>query len=144
MHHGKYLDSKLRKEHLYILDKTTDVGFNRGEGIRNWIKEHPVVESWIVLDDDVFDDYDKFDIIPHLIKTSFYSDNGGLQSEHVNEAIKILNGADYFSSIDTLNIGQADIRFKPELLTPSKELCYRDLVSRRDIIINNIEKKKKL
>ena len=88
-----YLDKKLWKERLKILDKTIDKGSNRGEGIISWINHHQVT-SWIVLDDEVFDDYEQFGIMPHLVKTEFYQPNGGLQSEHITMAIKILNERD--------------------------------------------------
>jgi len=90
---GNYLDKKLRKEKLYVLDKTSDNGENRGEGIHNWIQAHSNIESWVVLDDEVFSDYEKFNIMPHLIKTNFYAIQGGLLYKHVDHAIKILNNA---------------------------------------------------
>ena len=89
-HHGKYLNNKLRKQGLYILDKTEDKGRNRGKGIYNWIKKYSV-KNWLVLDDEIFKDYDE-EIIRHWIKTDFYDNNGGLQKNHIEKAIKILNG----------------------------------------------------
>ena len=53
---GKYLDSKLSKYGLKILDKTKDEGINRGFGIRKWLDEHEH-GNWIVLDDEVFPDF---------------------------------------------------------------------------------------
>lgn len=88
---ANYLDQKLKEENLYILDKTDDYGENRGEGIYNWL-ENKCIESWVVLDDEIFDDYEKYGIIEHLIKTEFYEANGGgLNKEHVENAIRILN-----------------------------------------------------
>lgn len=89
--HANYLDRKLRREGLYIFDKTTDKHHNRGEGIRNWIAKRNDVSAWIVLDDEVFTDYEECGVIPHLIKTSFYMENGGLQTEHVEQAIYLLS-----------------------------------------------------
>lgn len=89
-HHGKYLNNKLRKQGLHILDKTEDKGRNRGKGIYDWIKKHNI-KNWLVLDDDIFKDYDE-EIIRHWIKTDFYDNNGGLQKNHIEKAIKILNG----------------------------------------------------
>ena len=91
---GYYLDKKLRRGKLFILDKTRDNGDNRGDGIVNWINSHENIESWIVLDDEIFSDYERLNIYPHLIKTSFYDFNGGLQDEHVTKAIGILNNCD--------------------------------------------------
>ena len=62
---------------------------NRGEGIRNWLANHPSVTHWIVLDDDIFPDYKQHGIMPHLVKTNFYA--GGLTETHVNQAIDLLN-----------------------------------------------------
>jgi len=87
---SNYLDRKLRREELYIYDKTIDQGSNRGEGIIKWLKNKNV-ESWAVLDDEIFPDYEKYGILKHLVKTSFYGENGGLQPEHVEQAINILN-----------------------------------------------------
>lgn len=89
---ANYLDRKLKKQNLYIFDRTYDLGWNRGEGICNWL-ENKNVESWIVLDDEIFDDYERFGIMSHLVKTEFYEkDGGGLKPEHVEKAIKLLNG----------------------------------------------------
>lgn len=88
---GKYLNNKLKKQKLWILDKTEDNVENRGQGIYNWIKKYNI-KHWVVLDDEIFKDYKKYGIKKHLVKTEFYNDNGGLQKEHIEEAIKILNG----------------------------------------------------
>ena len=85
---ANYLDRKLKRERLYILDKTTDSVWNRGEGIIKWIGSHKV-DEFIILDDEKFD-YADCGIISRLVKTSFYDDNGGLQDEHVELAIDLL------------------------------------------------------
>lgn len=87
---GKYLNNKLKKQGLWILDKTKDNTNDRGQGIYNWIKKYNI-KNWAVFDDEIFDDYDNM-IINHLVKTKFYDDNGGLQEEHIEKAINILNG----------------------------------------------------
>ena len=87
-----YMDNKLKREGLKILAKTDDKGSNRGEGIVNWISLLNV-EQWIVLDDEIFDDYEEYGIIPHLVKTNFYDTNGGLQDCHVIKAIEMLNNS---------------------------------------------------
>lgn len=81
---GEYLDKKLARYCIKIVDKISYGGFNRGKAIRNWLKEHPEVSAFIVLDDEEFD-YRDDDVwlIPYLVKTSFYSDTGGLQETHV-------------------------------------------------------------
>lgn len=85
---ANYLDARLAEEGLKIMDKTEGSSFDRGAGIVEWLSEH-TVESWIVLDDEIFADYEEYGIMPHLVKTSFY--DGGLKDKHVELAIKILN-----------------------------------------------------
>lgn len=70
-----------------IIGMTSDNSDNRGEGIKNYLKNHEV-DNYIVIDDDIFPDYDE-EIMNHLIKTSFY--NYGLTEEHKEEAIRKLN-----------------------------------------------------
>lgn len=85
---ANYLDQRLAEEGLKIIDKTEGSSFDRGAGIAGWLSERPV-ESWIVLDDEIFPDYEEYGIMPHLVKTSFY--DGGLKDKHVEIAIKMLN-----------------------------------------------------
>lgn len=85
---GNYLDRKLKRQRLYIADKTTHYGSERGKEVSEFLQKHQA-EKWIVLDDEIFEDYEKFDILPHLVKTDFY--NGGLQEHHAKIAINLLN-----------------------------------------------------
>lgn len=62
------------------------VNLSRAEEIRMWLKEHPEVNNYVVLDDDVMD---VEEIASHHIKTNF---NKGLEMNHVEQAKKILNG----------------------------------------------------
>lgn len=89
---GKYLVDRLKEHSLTIKDTTYNYepdSIHRGTGIINYLKEHPA-SKWIILDDEIFPDYEKTDCLKHLIKTSFY--DGGLKQCHVDTAIKILNG----------------------------------------------------
>lgn len=86
---ANYLDKRLSDEGLTIVDKTVDKVWNRGEGIVNYLKEHPEITSWIILDDEIWEDYDKTGCLPHLIKTDW--SDGGLKEEHVRQAIEKLN-----------------------------------------------------
>ena len=90
---GRYLDRKMKKQKLTILDKTHDQGWNRGYGIKQYLDSH-IVESWVVLDDEIFKDYEAEGILPHLVKTDFYDENGGIQDDHVKKAIMLLNEED--------------------------------------------------
>jgi len=85
---ANYLDKKLRKEKLYILDKTCDNGNNRGKGILSWLNKHPNVDKYIILDDELFD-YETTGLLSYLVKTSYYED--GLNDGHVIQAIQMLN-----------------------------------------------------
>lgn len=70
---GKYLYNKLQKVGLRIFDTTLrydfSYGSNRGYEISQWLEEHPEVDSWVVLDDEKFKDYDFLKITPNLILT---------------------------------------------------------------------------
>lgn len=86
---GQYLTDELARFGLTIADKTVDHIDNRGHGIVSYLQEHPEIEQWIVLDDDVFYDYEECGIIPHLVQTSFYRD--GLSDILAQKAIDMLS-----------------------------------------------------
>ena len=56
-----YLVSKLEKFGLNISSHTNDQKHNRGEGIVNYLQEHPEIKEYVILDDCKFDfvDYKK-------------------------------------------------------------------------------------
>ena len=56
-----YLLEKLELYGVSISDKTTDNGSNRGEGIINYLNDHPEIDDYVILDDHRFDfkDYRK-------------------------------------------------------------------------------------
>ena len=84
-----YMEEKFKEHGLSIYDKTYDRGFNRGQGIRDYLFDtEDFIDSWIVIDDEVFVDYKENQVIDRLVKTSFYND--GLLECHVKEAIKKL------------------------------------------------------
>lgn len=93
---GKYLEKKLKKQGLSIYDVTPDfrhMGWHRGEEILDWLVKHPDVDEYVILDDEEYDFYSiGKEITDHWVQTDFYSKDGGLQPEHVEKAIKILNG----------------------------------------------------
>lgn len=98
---GIYLDKQLAKYRLHIIDFTEDDGWNRWSGIKDYLDRFSkIIESYVILDDEIFQDYVIYDgltsklrpeIEKHLVKTSFYSPDGGLQEEDVQKAIDILN-----------------------------------------------------
>ena len=88
---ANYLDRKLKKQGLVILDKTKSIDkngfhFSRGEGILQYLADNKV-EKYVILDDYQFD-YDSCGLSDYYIKTDAY--NGGLTGELAVEAIKLL------------------------------------------------------
>lgn len=58
----RYLVARLQEYGLSIDDKTTDDGYrNRGEGVALYLKNHPEIDKFVILDDNEFDfeDYPK-------------------------------------------------------------------------------------
>lgn len=88
---ANYLDKKLKKWGLTVLDKTQDyIGeryLSRGEGILEYLTRNKA-ESYVILDDFQFD-YDGCGLTDNYVKTDNY--NGGLTEELAKKAIKILN-----------------------------------------------------
>lgn len=92
--YGYYLHKKFHRMGLEIFDTTlryerNRYGGDRGEAIIKYLEDHPDITNWIVLDDEIFDDYNEFGILPYLIKTSFYT--GALDEYYVARAISMLN-----------------------------------------------------
>lgn len=88
-HEGHYLDTKLKKFELYIHDKISDG--SRGKCISQWLTNYDnIVEQFVILDDETFD-FKEHGLLPNLVQTCFYDDNGGLTKEHADIAIDILN-----------------------------------------------------
>lgn len=86
---GKYLNRRLNRYGLHIIDKTIEEDEDlRGAAIKEWLNRHPHVESWIVLDDNVFIDFKTEGIMPHLILTD---GRMGLTASDAKECIRKLN-----------------------------------------------------
>lgn len=83
-----YLNKKLARHGLRIIDKTIDDTWNRGFGVKAWLGTH-TVEAWLVLDDDIFEDFEREEIMPHFVQTSFLY--GGLTEKHIPMCIEILS-----------------------------------------------------
>ncbi len=68
----QYLWNKLKKYGLCIIDKTTDrskgndATTGRGAGIHDYLKTHPEITNWVVIDDNFFGDFDK-EIQDHFV-----------------------------------------------------------------------------
>ena len=88
---ANYLDRKLKKQGLVILDKTKSIDkngfhFSRGEGILQYLADNKV-EKYVILDDYQFD-YDSCGLTDFFIKMDAY--NGALTEGLAVEAIKLL------------------------------------------------------
>lgn len=92
--YGRYMVDKFNNIGLSIQDKTVDTSAPlRGKDIQNYIDSHNLHDTvYVIIDDDMFDFNDEQKT--RLIKTSFYSLEGGLQKKHVEQAIKLLNKED--------------------------------------------------
>ena len=69
-YHAKYLDNHLKKKGgLVLQDKTRERNLDeRGMGIKAYLILHPKITNWIVLDDEIFADFQIRGIMPHLVK----------------------------------------------------------------------------
>ena len=90
-YHAKYLDNHLKKKgKLVITDKTRERNLNqRGAGINTYLTQHPEIKNWIVIDDEVFYDFGRNKIFPHLIHVD---SQFGLTDAEATAAIMMLNG----------------------------------------------------
>lgn len=96
---GIYMNNKFRKTGLKIYDSAMDVAgwAKRGAAIKTWLDNHPEVKEFVILDDEIFNDYETYDYLPHMIKTMYRLEPGqdrfgGLTDYLVEKAIDILNG----------------------------------------------------
>ena len=88
--HAKYLDNHLKKKgNLTILDKTPlfHSGYWRGEEILTYLRSHPDITNYVILDDTFFEDFSDKEISEHLVLTNR---EVGLTDGDVKNAIKIL------------------------------------------------------
>lgn len=89
-----YLKTSLKKFGLSISGHTPCMQQNRPQEIKAWL-ENNINEGdrYVSLDDDYsYEAYRQYGIEECLVKTSFYEPDGGLRKEHVEKAVKILNG----------------------------------------------------
>ena len=73
-------------------DSTPFIQNERGLEIKQWLLEHPEVEKFVILDDEIFDSYDEV-LIKRLIKISNCNGYGygeGLLSKDIDEIIERL------------------------------------------------------
>lgn len=73
-----------------IYDRTNNYGDMRGHEIIDWLDKYQnEVENYVILDDDIFKDYETTGVISHLVKTSFNSKHA-LEIKHINEVERVL------------------------------------------------------
>ncbi|SEQ38946.1 hypothetical protein SAMN02910369_01674 [Lachnospiraceae bacterium NE2001] len=90
---ARYLNTKLKKYNLEIYGKTYDTLVydpyyeDRGKGIHKYLNDVRDVESYVVLDDNTFTDFDE-EIKKHLVLIDYKQ---GLSDEDVESAIRLLN-----------------------------------------------------
>lgn len=94
----QYLIDSLAKYNMKIISKTPVVNMNRPLEIVTWLDNRVDKDEikFVSLDDDFSkEDYEEYGIGDCLVHTRFFCNDiseGGLQQEHVDRAIKILNG----------------------------------------------------
>lgn len=94
----QYLVDTLAKYDLSIFDCTPYINGNRPEEITTWLSMwnalrdvHEHIFGFVSLDDDfTAKQYARYGMEHQMIKTTFYGEHGGLQPEHVQQAIDIL------------------------------------------------------
>lgn len=94
---GEYLQRKMEEAGLGIADAVRDAdpfGDLRGHSIRSYLKEHPDITEWVVLDDVRFQDYsvdaESGDSVNrHLVLTDWCN---GLTKRDMKRAVEILSG----------------------------------------------------
>ena len=88
-----------------MLDCTPEDGPTRGAEINQWLREHPEVENFVIIDDDYFDMKDDPILAPKIVKTEFEDIRHdafmrkekpdktlmGLTERHMKDALFILN-----------------------------------------------------
>lgn len=93
----QYLVNSLAKYDMKIISKTPVVNMNRPLEIVTWLNNRVDKDKikFVSLDDDFSkEDYEKYGIDHCLIQTKFFCNKlseGGLQQEHVDRAIEILD-----------------------------------------------------
>ena len=93
----QYLVNSLAKYNMKIISKTPVVNMNRPLEIVTWLDNRVDKDEikFVSLDDDFSkEDYEEYGIGDYLVHTRFFCNDiseGGLQQEHVDRAIEILN-----------------------------------------------------
>ncbi len=85
----------LASQGMVISGHTPTIEYDRPREIRKWLDNNQC-KNFVSLDDDfTYEQYEKYGIADHLVKTSIYAhtrDTGGLTKECMERALAILNG----------------------------------------------------
>jgi len=79
------IEKSLIKEGI-IFDKTPYINNDRGIEIKEYLKIHPNIKDFIIIDDDIFSSYDKY-LLSKLVKTNIKE---GLTEKYSKDIIKKL------------------------------------------------------
>ncbi len=82
---GNYIYRKFKENGLTIRSKTESLG-GRGKEINAWLNKYPH-GNWIVLDDEIFEDFEEYGIHSHLVETDY---EYGLTDDDVKKAKRLL------------------------------------------------------
>ena len=80
---------QLKRKNIDFIDTTPieiTVKMSRTDEINAWLKKHPEIDNYVILDDEEIKD---IKLIPHWVKTTF---KHGLTRDKAEQAIKILKG----------------------------------------------------
>lgn len=84
---GKRIFRELFAHGIRAYDKTPSLFSDRTQEIKAWLEDNPDAESFVILDDIPFG---WEDLEPYVVKTN-YRIGRGLEAEHIEKAIQILN-----------------------------------------------------
>lgn len=96
-HSRKYLERKLKAHNLSIYDVTPDngkMGYRRPEEIYDWLSQRDDITNIVIMDDEDFS-WSEYNMDKYWVESSYTDRNGGINQEHVDKAIHILNEVDY-------------------------------------------------
>lgn len=96
-HSRKYLERKLREQDIFVYDVTPDhgkMGYHRPEEIYDWLNQHDDVTNIVIMDDEDFL-WSEHNMDMYWVESSYVDCNGGINQEHVDKAIHILNEVAY-------------------------------------------------
>lgn len=87
-----HLMDVLGRNGIKIHSFTPELNGDRPKEIKAWVEKQSEEVKFVSIEDDFSeDDYRKYGIENCLVRTSYYGEYGGLQRNHVEKAIQILN-----------------------------------------------------